>query len=254
MKLLSHLSILRGIGFLLILTLCVNCRKDSHSTIQSKPSALTPIGENLAEAGLSNQTRTATYLNNLNNFQQVYGDQNYPQANAQHVAADDNIYTASSKLNAVRDSTSSFTSNSVSSLALQGFGFSIPGDATIENITVRVRRFKIGRPSIGDAVLSVMRRYNCDAGEPCRYGVYWTYRDTYSGKIYPDTETEYSFSQSGSGNNGGMNHNQAYQWTPAMVNHQYFGVRIDNFPPIGKGTVRIFYDLVEVTVAYSQPI
>ena len=219
---------------------------------QSPP--LSSEGDNLSEAGLTSQTRTATYLNNLNNFQQVYGNQNYPLANPQDVSADDNIYTASSKLNAIRDSASSFTSHSVSSLALQGFGFTIPENAIIESITVRVRRFKIGRPSIGDAVLSVMRRYNCDAGEPCRYGVFWTYRDTYSGKIYPGTETEYIFSQSGNGNNGGMNHNQAYEWTPAMVNHQYFGVRIDNFSPIGKGTVKIYYDLVEVTVEYSQPI
>ena len=66
-------------------------------------------------------------------------------------------------------------------------------------------------------------------------------------------ETEYLFSQSGNGNNGGFNHNQPYQWTPAMVNAITFGVRIDNYPPIGKGSVQICYDLVTVTVEYSQP-
>ena len=205
-------------------------------------------------AQTSTQTKTATYLNNLNQFQQVFGNLNYPRARAQDVAADDNIYTCSSKLTAVKDSASSFRSSSVSTLALQGFGFNIPDDATIENIAVTVRRFKKGTPSIGDNILSLMQRFQ---DLPNRYGVMWTYADDeeleYPGRIYPATETEYLFSQSGSGNNGGVNHNQAYQWTPAMVNAITFGVRIDNYKPIGKGSVQVCYDFVEVTVEYSQP-
>jgi len=257
MKPFSHLSVMRGAGFLLVFILCVNCKKDYHSTT---PSQISPglisqqDGASIAAQGtILSQTRTATFLNNLNNFQQVFGDQNYPRARAENVAADDNIYTRSNKLTAVRDSTSSFTSRSVASLALQGFGFTIPDDAIIENISARVRRFKNGSPSVGDQILSLMQRYQCGVGSPCRYGVFWTYRDTYPGKIYPDTETEYIFSQSGIGINGGFNHDEAYQWTPAIINHQYFGVRIDNYVPIGKGSVELFYDLVEVTVEYSQP-
>ena len=202
----------------------------------------------------SPQIRTATFLNNLNQFQDVFGNQNYPRsATAEDVAADDDIYACSKKLQGVSDSATPFNlARSVSSLALQGFGFTIPDDATIENISVRLRRFKNGRPSIGDHTLSVMQRYQCSVGIPCRYGKHWTYLDDYTGKIYPDTETEYSFSQSGSGNDGGFNHNEAYQWTPAMVNAVTFGVRIDNYVPIGRGTVSVCYDLVEVTVHYSQ--
>jgi len=204
------------------------------------------------------ETRTAAYLNNLNQFQQVFGNQNYPRARPQDVAADDNIYTCSAKLTAVKDSASSFRSSSVSSLALQGFGFTIPDDAIIENILVKVRRFKKGSPSVGDHILSLMQRYQqVSPDAPSRYGVMWTYADDeeleYPGRIYPATETEYLFPQSGSGNNGGVNHNQAYEWTPAIVNAITFGVRIDNYPPIGKGTVQICYDLVTVTVEYSQP-
>ena len=204
------------------------------------------------------ETRTAAYLNNLNQFQQVFGNQNYPRARAQDVAADDNIYTCSSKLTAIKDSASSFRSSSVSSLALQGFGFAIPDDATIENILVKVRRFKKGTPSVGDQILSVIQRYQQTSPDaPARYGVMWSYLDDeeldYPGRIYPATETEYLFSQSGSGNNGGINHNQAYQWTPTMVNQVTFGVRIDNYPPIGKGSVQVCYDQVTVTVEYSQP-
>src|SRR5688572_32619634 len=77
------------------------------------------------------QTRTATFLNNLNNFQQVFGHQNYQRVSPQTVSADDNVYGCSNNLTAVKDSTSSFSSRSVSSLALQGFGFTIPDGATI---------------------------------------------------------------------------------------------------------------------------
>jgi len=209
-------------------------------------------------AQTTSETRTATYLNNLNQFQQVFGNQNYPRARAQDVAADDNIFTCSAKLTAVKDSASSFRSSSVSSLALQGFGFEIPDDATILNIIAKVRRFKKGTPSVGDHILSLMQRYQSGGPDaPSRYGVMWSYLDDeeldYPGRVYPAIETEYLFSQSGGGNNGGVNHNQAYQWTPAMVNAITFGVRIDNYKPIGKGSVQVCYDLVTVTVEYSQP-
>ena len=59
---------------------------------------------------LSSQTKTATFLNNLGQFQQVYGDQNYPRTSAADVAEDDNIYASSIKLTAIRDSASSFRS------------------------------------------------------------------------------------------------------------------------------------------------
>jgi hypothetical protein len=203
-------------------------------------------------AQTSSQTRTAAFLNNLNSFRQVYGDQNYPKATAEDVAADDGIYAYTSKLIGINDSAASFTSNSVSSLALQGFGFTIPDDATIVNIAVRVRRFKKGKPPVGDYFVSVIQSYS---GDPTNgvsvYGVMWRNGDVYPGNHYPNTETEYIFPQSGSGANGGYNHSQSYQWTPAMINLPYFGVRIDNYPPIGRGTVVIYYDLVEITVEYS---
>ena len=242
MKLFSHLPIIRGIGYLLVFILCVNCKKDFSSTNPSEHTE--SISESAGENVVASQTRTATFLNNLTNFQQVFGDQGYPRAKAGDVAADDGKYASTRKLSANGISTSS--------LALQGFGFTIPDDATIENIIVRVRRFKNGSPSIGDSFLSLMQRYQCGSG-PCTYGVFWTHLDDYPGKMYPNTETEYVFSQSGNGSNGGFNHNQEYQWTPAIVNHQYFGVRIDSYPPSGKGSVAINYDLVQITVEYSLP-
>jgi hypothetical protein len=99
-----------------------------------------------------------------------------------------------------------------------------------------------------------MQRYQSVADTPGRYGRFWIYLDDYTGKIYPDTETEYIFSQTGSGNDGGSNHNLTYQWTPAMVNNIRFGVRIDNYPPVGHGSVQVCYDLVEVTIEYSPAL
>jgi len=247
MKLFSNLSIIRGIGYLLVFILCVNCKKDFNSTDPSQlpPESISQAGgENVAASGLISQTRTATFLNNLNNFQAVFGDQGYPRATAGDVSTDDGKYATTKKLSA--------NGSSATSLALQGFGFTIPDNATIENIAVRVRRFKSGSPAIGDYFLSGMQRYQCGYG-PCTYGVFWTYLDDYPGKMYPNTETENVFSQSGSGSNGGFNHNQAYQWTPAIVNHQYFGVRIDSYPPSGRGSVVVNYDLVDITVEYSLP-
>ena len=243
MKLFSHLSIIRGIGYLLVIVLSVNCKKDFNSTNPSPlPSESFPTSVDGRVVAF--QTRTAIFLNNLNNFQQVFGDQGYPRVKSETVSADDGKYATTRKLSANGFSTTS--------LALQGFGFTIPDDATIESIAMRVRRFKTGSPSIGDRTLSLMQRYQCGFG-PCTYGVFWTYLDDYTGKMYPNTETEYVFSQSGNGNNGGFNHDQPYQWTPAIVNHQYFGVRIDSYPPSGKGSVVVNYDLVSITVQYSLP-
>ena len=243
MKLFSHFPLIRGIGYLLVFILCTNCTKDKDATNSSlllPESSSEAAGENL----FTSQTRSATFLNNLNNFQQVFGDQGYPRAEAEYVSADDGIYASTRKLSPGRFSSSS--------LALQGFGFTIPDEATIESINIRVRRFKTGSAVIGDYFLSLMQRYQCGLG-PCTYGMFWTHLDDYPGKLYPNTETEYVFPQTGFGNNGGFNHNQVYQWTPAIVNHQYFGVRIDSYTPSGKGSVVVNYDLVDVTVEYSMP-
>ena len=243
MKLFSISSVIRGIGYLLVFTLCVNCKKDYNPT---NPSRHNPesISELAAGTTIASQTRTASFLNNLNNFQQVFGDQGYPRAKAEYVSTDDGVYASTRKLSA--------KGNSSSSLALQGFGFTIPENATIENISIRLRRFKSGSPAIGDYFLSLMQRYQCGLG-PCTYGVFWTHLDEYAGKMYPNTETEYTFFQTGTGSNGGFNHNQPYQWTAAIVNHQYFGVRIDSYPPGGNGSVVVNYDLVDITVEYSLP-
>jgi hypothetical protein len=225
-----------GFMFLLLLAFIFGCKKEGEPATQSQPNPSSSVN---ADTQFLSQTRTPDYLNNLNNWQDYYINA-YPDAQASDVAADDDKFAYSYKLNSV---------NWYASLSLQGFGFTIPDTATITKITLTVRRFKKGDPTIGDIFLTLMQRYNCDLGT-CRYGVEWTDQDTYPGKTYPDTETEYVFSQSGRGNNGGYNHNVQYNWTPAIVNHTFFGVRIDVAQPLGQGEVAVYYDMVTVAVEY----
>lgn len=82
----------------------------------------------------SSQTRMATFLNNLNKLRDVFGEQNYARASAEDLAADDGIHGCSSRLRGVKDSAS--FSNSFSSLALQGVGFTIQRN-TVDGRTIR---------------------------------------------------------------------------------------------------------------------
>ena len=234
MKHFSHLSIIRGIGYLLVLTLCVNCKKDYNST---DPSQLPPSESNLefeidglTVSGLS-QTKTGNLFNNwgesIANF--------WLQAGAQHFSADDDSYAYSKKLSHVR---------SQLPLLLQDFRFEIPSNATIEGIVVKTRRFKTGKGSITDYFATLVYRNSVYDRAP--HGVYFT-----NPNFYPSIETEVVYAQNGTGNNGGFGGNMVYQWTPAMINDPAFGVRIDNARPAG--SVVVYYDLVEITVQYSLP-
>jgi hypothetical protein len=250
----KHISTTKNLGiiFLSFIALSFGCRKEANTinSGQTNPSS----SQIDVSATVLSQTRTATYFNNLNNFRQVYGDQSYPKAKASDVAANDGIYAYTSKLIGISDSAQSFHSNSASSMNLQGFGFTIPADATIVDITIRLTRFKQGKLPIGDYFISLMQSVS---GGPTNgittYGFMWRNGDVYPGNQYPGTETEYTFSQSGSGSDGWYTHDESYQWTPAIINLPYFGVRIDSYPPIGRGSVVVYYDLVEVTVEYSLP-
>ena len=234
MKLLSHLSIIRGIGYLLVFILCVNCKKDYDPTY---PAQLSPSESNVASeiegqtvSGLS-QTKTGNLFNNwgesIANF--------WLQAGAQHFSTDDNSYAYSKKLSHAR---------SQLPLLLQDFRFEIPSNAIIEGIVVRARRFKTGKGSITDYFATLVNRNSVYDRAP--YGVYFTNPNS-----YPSIETEVVYAQNGTGNNGGFEGNMVFQWTPAMINDAAFGVRIDNARPAG--SVVVYYDLVDITVQYSLP-
>ena len=243
MKLFSSLSIIRGIGYLLVFILCVNCKKDFNSTDPSQLSqesiSQSVVGNTVASASTLSQTKTASRFNwNGNPYMNLWQIEG-----AQYVSANDNSFAYSKKLSSGR---------SFLSLMLQDFQFDLPANATIGGITVLVRRFKKGNGSITDYFASLYRSgsgfYN-----PSPYGVRWT-----DPTNYPDGETEVSYYQSGIGTSSfgcqpapvGC---PSYQWTPAMINDPDFGVRIDTYAPVG-GSVIVYYDMVTITVHYTQPV
>ena len=238
MKLFSHLSIIRRIGYLLVITLCVNCKKDFNST---NPSSH-PSESFSASAGkvVASQTRTATLFNyNLEGTLVTNYSRN---SNANDVALDDGVYAFTKKLSP-RDG--------YSLLVLQGFHFNIPENATIENIFVKAKRFKAGTCGIRETTASlVMKRERQDLPEWWeRYGARWA-----DPNYFPTIESEVNYSQSGSGVVVIGNVSNSYNWTPARINDSYFGVLFQTVSvEKSKGSAVINYDLVEVTVEYSMP-
>jgi hypothetical protein len=236
MKLFSLLSRTRGIGYLLVITLCVNCKKDNNVSQLSPGSMSQPSGGNLAARDLTqtlSQTKTATRFNY--NFEgNLVG--NYI-GSAGDVAYNDNVYARTKSL---------ATGRGYALLVLGGFGFDIPQVATIKNIIVKARRFETGKGSIKEYYAHLVKNRERPDLPPWweAYGIRWA-----TPGYFPAIEAEVSYSQSGSGNNGGSG-NQPYQWTPARVNDPYFGVLFQLLPPEG-GSVVVYYDLVEITVEYS---
>ena len=235
MKLLSNLSIIRGIGYLLVFILCVNCKKEYTTT---DPSNLSPdltskaSSDNLVALGLaSSQTKTAGRFNDWP--PRTFVDA-YPQGEADHVAFDDNSYAYTKRLN---------SRNWYASLVLQGFGFTVPSDATIDNIIVSVRRFKKGNPSIRDYFANLVKEWSFQEITVSDGQIRITILIQKQQLFIPKAEW---VAMVASGN-------QFYQWTPAMINDPDFGVRIDVYPPVGVGSVVVYYDLVEITVEYSLP-
>ena len=237
----SYLSTMRVIGFLLVLALGVNCKKDNNLTGPAQPSPGSnsePGGGNTAARDLAqtlSQTKTATRLNY--NFKgNLVG--NY-LGGAGDVAYNDNLYAHTKALAPRRG---------YALLVLEGFGFDIPKVATIENIIVRATRFETGKGSIKEYYASLVKnREKPDLPEWWEeYGVRWA-----TAGYFPAKETEVIYSQRGTGSIGGPGES-FFEWTPARINDPYFGVLFQLLPPEG-GSVVVYYDLVEITVEYSIP-
>jgi hypothetical protein len=234
MKLFSHLSIIRGIGYLLVFILFVNCKKDYNSTSppQLTPESISQSGGNLAGGSVISQTRTANLFNNFGGSVLLL----WAQGDAQSVSADDGSYAYSKRLSPGRGTLQ---------LQLHDFRFEIPSGATIENITVTARRFKKGKGSIKDHVAYLIKKHDLYPTF-INYGVVW-----FNPEYYPNAEAAASYFQNGSGNNGGPG-DWAYTWTAEMINDLAFGVRIYSYEPTGSSVV-VYYDLVDITVQYSLP-
>jgi hypothetical protein len=181
----------------------------------------------------TSQTRTANYWYNI-------GTDRYVQWGAQYVADDDNSYAYTTRINKLERIY----------LIVQDFGFTIPADAVIENITARVRRFKSGLGQVKDCFVHLLTANNFDGWSP--FGV----EMAHVSDPWPQVETVAIYSQGGSGTDGIANlethTTQPYQWTPALINNSAFGLYLlTNFPD--KGFYYAYFDKVEITVEYSLP-
>ena len=237
MKLFSSLSIIRGIGYLLVFILSISCKKDFSTTDPSQNSS-----ESISQAApgsVLSQTRTATLLNY--NLQGVAITNFATNILASSVAVNDGKYATSSKLSAQKSS---------SMLVLQGFQFNIPVDATIENIAVKARRFKAGKGETKDLIVRLVTRREQLPEWWMNYGVAWV-----NPNYFPAIESEVNYSQTGSGVIVIDTASYPYQWTPAKINDLYFGVGFQNYIPkeIKGASLVVSYDHVEITVEYSIP-
>src|SRR5687768_1676831 len=103
------------------------------------------------------------------------------------VAQNDNLYAYSKSLSSGRGTLQ---------LQLDDFRFNIPPDATITSIIVSVRRFKKGKGSIKDYFANLISKNSQSV--TTSYGLRWADVNNYL-----DAETEVSYTQNGSGTNGG---------------------------------------------------
>ena len=182
------------------------------------------------------QTRTSNSWFNASDYL-------YERWGTQYVAADDNSYAYTKKIIKIQRIY----------LILLDFGFTIPSNAVINNITATVKRFKSGDSQVKDCFVHLTAPHADPIWEGWRsYGVEMANTVT----LWPGTETEVSYSQSGSGPNGIFNPETKttapYQWTPAMINHPSFGFYLlTSFP--NKSSYQVYFDQVKITVEYSLP-
>ena len=235
MKPFLYLSIWRGIGFLLFLVLGFSCQKENDMATPTAPKTSPSIKSEANSLNLS-QTRTSNSWFNVNNNM-------YERWGTQYVAADDNSYAYTKKIIKVQRVY----------LIVLDFRFTIPSNAVIENITATVKRFKSGGSQVKDCFVHLIAPYADPIWEGWRpYGV----EMANPANLWPATETELSYSQSGSGPNGifnpETNTTMPYQWTPAMINNPSFGFYLlTNFP--NQNSYQVYFDQVKITVQYSLP-
>ena len=235
MKALLHVSRVYVSAFLVSLLVFLSCKKDAVPIDPKQSNAA------LSKAGVANlalpilgdhQTSTAT---RFNDYPDRLWPDNFDRFNASNLAVDDDSYIYSGKISPKNKQTMVF---------LQGFGFTIPLGARIDNIFLRVIRFKKGNALLRDHFARLNKYLNDDIGAINYYGFYWQNHEYYS-----TSETEVIYSQPGTGTVTPTS-TTTYQWTPAMINDPDFGVIIHTIVE-KTGSAIVYYDLVEITVEFT---
>jgi len=129
------------------------------------------------------------------------------------------------------------TKNSVSQWAKPyNFGFTIPGDATITGIIMRVTRYRQNTSSdkITDTQVFLMDTGRNGKGANYAAGAEWS----------ESVETV---------NFGGPADMWGTTWTPAEINHENFGTMLECENDSSSSDTSAYIDYFEVSVYYSRP-
>ena len=169
--------------------------------------------------------------------------ENWVQYAPQYVNQDDDSYAYTKPL---------WTFGQTGFISFLDFGFNIPIGATIENIIIKVKRFKMGKLGVRD--ISAWTVSRC-VEDYCSYGMQLSNQE-----LWPSEETEITYSEPGSGIDF---FGSPFQWTPAMVNDSFFGfslsaeqIRIQGKTESaihGRPGAIAYIDLLTITVEYSVP-
>lgn len=232
MKLLSCFSIVRAIGPLLVILVVASCKKDQESVQPVSTESTVKLGTATTNALQQSQTKTPSLFNNNLEGNLVH---NYVLGSASVFSFDDNLYARTKTISAKLG---------YALLVVQGFGFTVPDNAIIDQISVKVRRFKTGRGSVKEYFSHLVQNRQSLPVWWESYGPRWADPNN-----FPAVEGEVNYSQAGAGTNGGGG-DQVYKWTPAKINDPQFGVLFQILPPVG-GSVVIYYDLVAITVYFT---
>lgn len=230
---------MRWFAWLLFLGFGFSCQKekDMATSTHFNTSSSISTGANTSNIAtlVISQTRAANSWYNVNNNL-------YVQWGPQYVAEDDNSYAYTTRI----------VKTQRVYLILQDFGFTIPSNAVIQNITATVRRFKTGSSQVKDCLVHLLVPLPDPYVGWMPYGV----EMANPANLWPGSETEVGYSQSGSGDNGIDNPEthttKPYQWTPTLINNSAFGFYLlTNFPD--KNFYYLYFDQVQITVEYSLP-
>ncbi len=138
------------------------------------------------------------------------------------------------------------SSGSTDGLNMMDFRFNIPSGATITSIVLNLRKFKIGQTEVRDAIVWLITEFEQENYE-MSYGP--PMQNTTAN--WPSVATNTYYTWPGSGSFIRNNETVYYQWTPALINNEFFGANIKALLLRGGRGATVYLDKVEITVNYS---
>lgn len=140
-----------------------------------------------------------------------------------------NVYTSNNQYAAY--SVQAFTISNA--LNVTNFGFSIPSNATIDGITVRIERAASAGSSLRDSLVKLLKAGTATGNDKADTGTLYTTSDVT--KVY-----------------GSASDLWGTTWTYSNINASNFGVQYAVFGAHGSGYVTAYVDYVSITIDYTE--